>query len=68
MGVGSGLGTFRGSGKMVWPPFENGKLNYVDACDPDRFLAEDKYGGPSFGWSFWKNCIDSYSLNSPHIG
>ena len=68
MGVDAGLGTFRGGGRMLFPPVEERKISYPHACKPARMDEDDLYGGPPFAWAFWKTCIDSYAASNPHRG
>lgn len=68
MGVGSGLGTFRGQAAGVWPPLEKLNLDFSDMSCPDRFLEDDDVGGPTMAWSFWKWRHDAYTGNEPHAG
>lgn len=67
MGVGSGLGTFRGQAAGVWPPLERLKLEFPEMSNPNRFRDEDKIG-PKLAWSFWKWRYCAYTGNPPHNG
>lgn len=63
MGVGSGLGTFRGKNAGVWPPLIRRQLDFSEVSDPCWFDDD-----PLFGWAFWKFRHDAYTSAAPHKG
>lgn len=67
MGVGSGIGTFRGVAAGIWPPLERLGLQFPDMSNPARFQLDDKYG-PKLAWSFWKWRYCAYTGTEPHDG
>lgn len=63
MGVDSGLGTFRGGCRGVWPGLEAIGLAYEEICHPRWFKDE-----PHLGWAFWNHCHMAYQATIPHEG
>lgn len=63
MGVESGLGTFRGATKGVWPGLDAVGLAYEDICHPKWFREE-----PHLAWGFWNFCHETYQATAPHAG
>lgn len=70
MGVGSGLGTFRGKNAGIWPPLEKLGICFSDMSNPQWFSKpEGKTNDTAnFAWAFWKWRWDAYTQNAPHTG
>lgn len=73
MGVGSGLGTFRGIGAGVWPPLlQHPDLDFTDMSNPTWFHKpqgnSDQHDTANFGYAFWTYRYESYTSAEPHQG
>eukprot|EP01102_Stenamoeba_stenopodia_P003149 TRINITY_DN13085_c0_g1_i1.p1 TRINITY_DN13085_c0_g1~~TRINITY_DN13085_c0_g1_i1.p1 ORF type:complete len:287 (+),score=51.18 TRINITY_DN13085_c0_g1_i1:3-863(+) len=63
MGVGSGLGTFRGTTGASWPLIAKHDMTYIEVCNPKWFRSD-----PKFGWAFWHHGYNSFTKAVPHEG
>ncbi|CAF1133962.1 unnamed protein product [Didymodactylos carnosus] len=73
MGVGSGLGTFRGIAAGVWPPLQqHPELDFTDMSNPSWFHQaqgnSSKHDTANFGYAFWAFRYDAYTSAAPHHG
>ena len=73
MGVGSGLGTFRGVAAGVWPPLlKHPHLDFTDMSNPQWFSKpqgnSDKHNTANFGYAFWAFRYNAYASATPHRG
>ena len=73
MGVGSGLGTFRGIAAGVWPPLlEHPDLDFTDMSNPSWFRRPQgnspKHDTANFGYAFWAYRYEAYTSAAPHLG
>ncbi len=73
MGVGSGLGTFRGVAAGVWPPLlQHPELDFSDMSNPSWFRKpqgnSDKHDTANFGYAFWAFRYNAYTSAAPHRG
>ena len=73
MGVGSGLGTFRGIAAGVWPPLlRHPDLDFTDMSNPSWFLKpqgnSERHDTANFGYAFWAFRYHAYTSNAPHSG
>ncbi|CAF3778410.1 unnamed protein product [Rotaria sp. Silwood1] len=73
MGVGSGLGTFRGIGAGVWPPLlQHPELDFTDMSNPSWFVKpqgnSSKHDTANFGYAFWAYRYNAYTSAVPHHG
>lgn len=63
MGVDSGLGTFRGVNRGVWPPLRAMNLDFSQLSEPSWFETD-----PGLAWSFWSFRFRAYTRSEPHAG
>lgn len=73
MGVGSGLGTFRGVAAGVWPPLlKHRNLDFTDMSNPSWFCKPEgntvDHNTANFGYAFWAYRYNAYASSEPHIG
>eukprot|EP01119_Soliformovum_irregulare_P000414 TRINITY_DN10288_c0_g1_i1.p1 TRINITY_DN10288_c0_g1~~TRINITY_DN10288_c0_g1_i1.p1 ORF type:complete len:307 (+),score=70.76 TRINITY_DN10288_c0_g1_i1:166-1086(+) len=63
MGVGSGLGTFRGPNAGVWPPLIKMNIDFSEMSNPKWFQTN-----PHLAWAFWHFRYTAYTGAEPHDG
>ena len=73
MGVGSGLGTFRGVAAGVWPPLlKHPNLDFTDMSNPSWFNKPQgnnaAHNTANFGYAFWAYRYEAYTSAAPHQG
>jgi NAD-dependent SIR2 family protein deacetylase len=73
MSVNSGLGTYRGSAAVVWPPLlQHPELDYTDIVSPDWFHKpqgnSSKHDTVNFAYAFWTDRYKEYTSTFPHRG
>lgn len=73
LGVGSGLGTFRGVAAGVWPPLtKHPELDFTDMSNPKWFHKPQGNSAlhttANFGYAFWAYRFESYTSAKPHQG